>query len=223
MEWEQLLIDQQLVVIYLKEAEGDRQFPILIGIFEATSIDRRVKDYPAPRPLTHDLLGSVISSLGATVGHVIVSDLSNDTFFAKLVLNLTDGSEMDVDCRPSDAIAVAVRGGQLATGTDGQQHWFPSIQEAQAFVEQLDYASGDERGEVRSKVPIFVEDGVLDKAGIVMDADAKNLGDGIAASGQGRQRPSKSVTSEEIEKMSAFSDFLQDLPGLEDIGQQSGS
>lgn len=95
-------------VIYLQEVDGERQFPILIGIFEATSIDRRVKDkYTPPRPLTHDLIVSVAESLGATVEGVVISELHEHTYFAKL--QLRRGEELiEVDSRPSDAIAVAV-------------------------------------------------------------------------------------------------------------------
>ncbi len=97
--------DQQ--VIYLKEVDGDRTFPILIGIYEATSIDRRVKKYHAPRPLTHDLLVNVVESLGAEVQDVVISDLREHTYFAKLRVRF-EGELVDVDARPSDAIAIAV-------------------------------------------------------------------------------------------------------------------
>lgn len=95
-------------VIYLQEVDGERQFPILIGIFEATSIDRRVKDnYHPPRPLTHDLIVSVTEHLGATIESVIISELQEHTYFAKLQLR-KDGELIEVDARPSDAIAIAV-------------------------------------------------------------------------------------------------------------------
>jgi bifunctional DNase/RNase len=95
-------------VIYLQEVDGERQFPILIGIFEATSIDRRVKEkYTPPRPLTHDLIVSVAESLGATIEGVIISELHEHTYFAKLQLRRGD-ELIEVDARPSDAIAVAV-------------------------------------------------------------------------------------------------------------------
>ncbi len=101
------LTDNQ--VIYLKEADGDREFPILIGIFEATNIDRRVKeDYQPPRPLTHDLIVRVAESLGARVESVIISDLNDHTYFAQLRLVRADGETIEIDSRPSDAIAVAV-------------------------------------------------------------------------------------------------------------------
>ena len=101
------LTDNQ--VIYLQEVDGEREFPILIGIFEATNIDRRVKeDYQPPRPLTHDLIVRVADSLGATVDSVIIRDLTDHTYFAHLRLRKDDGEMIEIDSRPSDAIAVAV-------------------------------------------------------------------------------------------------------------------
>jgi uncharacterized protein len=94
-------------VIYLKEVDGERQFPILIGIFEATSIDRRVKDIPRPRPLTHDLLVASIEALGAKLDSVVISELHEHTYFASLRIK-HNGELIQVDARPSDAIAVAV-------------------------------------------------------------------------------------------------------------------
>ena len=94
-------------VIYLKEVDGDRQFPILIGIFEATSIDRRVRGKRAPRPLTHDLLVSVVEALGGELDSVVISELREHTYFAKLRV-IQDGEIQELDARPSDAIAVAV-------------------------------------------------------------------------------------------------------------------
>ena len=71
-------------VIYLREMDGDRQFPILIGIFEATSIDRRVKEIPRTRPLTHDLIVDAIEKLGGTLDSVAISELKEHTYFASL-------------------------------------------------------------------------------------------------------------------------------------------
>ncbi len=97
--------DQQ--VIYLKEVDGDRMFPILIGIFEATSIDRRVKQFTTPRPLTHDLLVNLANSMGGQFQDVIISDLQDHTYYA--VLRIRQGDKLiELDARPSDAIAVAV-------------------------------------------------------------------------------------------------------------------
>jgi len=97
--------DQQ--VIYLKEVDGERMFPILIGIFEATSIDRRVKDHQSPRPLTHDLLVNLVEALGAELDSVVISELREHTYYAKLRVR-HEGELIEIDSRPSDAIAVAV-------------------------------------------------------------------------------------------------------------------
>jgi len=94
-------------VIYLKEVGGDRQFPILIGIFEATSIDRRVKSDKPQRPLTHDLLVSIVDALGGELDSVVITDLRKHTYYAKLRIRV-DGELIEIDSRPSDAIAVAV-------------------------------------------------------------------------------------------------------------------
>ena len=87
---------------------NDRYLPIWIGASEADAIAVTLQDVNVPRPLTHDLLRSVISSMGATVNQIIVSDLNNDTFFAKIVIQ-HNGTTMEIDARPSDAIALAVR------------------------------------------------------------------------------------------------------------------
>ena len=97
--------DQQ--VVYLKEVEGDRTFPILIGLFEATSIDRRVKNHQSPRPLTHDLLVSAVEILGGEFQDVVISELKEHTDFATVRV-LKDGELIEIDARPSDAIAIAV-------------------------------------------------------------------------------------------------------------------
>ena len=97
--------DQQ--VIYLREVEGTRAFPILIGLFEATSIDRRVKGYASPRPLTHDLLVSTVEQLGAEFQDVVITELRDHTYYARLRVR-HEGELVEIDARPSDAIAVAV-------------------------------------------------------------------------------------------------------------------
>jgi bifunctional DNase/RNase len=94
-------------VIYLKEIDGARTFPILIGLFEATSIDRRVKRIETPRPLTHDLLVNSVEALGGEFQDVVISELKNHTYYAQLRIRM-DGELVEVDARPSDAIAVAV-------------------------------------------------------------------------------------------------------------------
>ena len=90
--------DQQ--VIYLKEVDGDRTFPILIGIFEATSIDRRVKQFQSPRPLTHDLLVNAVETLGGEFQDVVISELKEHTYFAKLRVR-HEGELVEIDARPS--------------------------------------------------------------------------------------------------------------------------
>jgi bifunctional DNase/RNase len=99
------VIDHQM--IWLKEVDGDRVFPIVIGIFEATSIDRRVKKLHSPRPLTHDLIASVVDSLGAELQDIYINELRDHTYFAKLRIR-QNGELVEIDSRPSDAIALAV-------------------------------------------------------------------------------------------------------------------
>jgi bifunctional DNase/RNase len=217
------LMNYQRVVI-LKERGADRYLPIWIGAPEADAIAVRLQDVVVPRPLTHDLLGSVIAELGAVVDHVLVSDLTEDTFFAKLVLNVKDGLPREVDCRPSDAIALAVRGGQVVNTPDGAERWFASVQEAEKFLGELGIHKNDSRFQVRSEVPIYVEDGVIEAAGITMEGDITTpLPDRIKPSYPEASRASKPVTEDEMEKLSAFSEFLADLPGLEDLGSSPGS
>ncbi|GMU21424.1 MAG: hypothetical protein AMXMBFR13_15170 [Phycisphaerae bacterium] len=97
--------EQQIIV--LKERGGGRQFPIVIGMSEAWAIDRRVKNITTPRPLTHDLLANVIRELDAELEKIVVHDLRDHTFYAKLVIR-HNGSLLEVDSRPSDAIALGV-------------------------------------------------------------------------------------------------------------------
>jgi bifunctional DNase/RNase len=99
------VIDHQM--IWLKEVDGERVFPIVIGIFEATSIDRRVKKMHSPRPLTHDLIASVVDSLGAELQDIYINELRDHTYFAKLRIR-QNGELVEIDSRPSDAIALAV-------------------------------------------------------------------------------------------------------------------
>ncbi|MBA7630787.1 hypothetical protein ES703_38312 [subsurface metagenome] len=101
------LMNYQRVVI-LKEKMAERYLPIWIGPAEADAIAVKLQGVNVPRPLTHDLLRTIIDTLGATINSIIVSDLKNDTFYAKIILNV-DGGQMEVDSRPSDALALAVR------------------------------------------------------------------------------------------------------------------
>ena len=94
-------------IIELTEIDGDRTFPIVIGLPEAFAIERRLKGLEIPRPQTHDLLASVIDHLGGTLKEIVVNDLVDGTFYAKLIID-QDGEEIEVDSRPSDAIALGV-------------------------------------------------------------------------------------------------------------------
>jgi bifunctional DNase/RNase len=109
MELKRIIISEihEQQIIILKECEGERSFPIMIGIFEASSIDRRVKHLPSPRPLTHDLVASVIEHMGGELRDVYISELRDHTYYAKLRIRL-NGEMVEVDSRPSDAIALAV-------------------------------------------------------------------------------------------------------------------
>jgi bifunctional DNase/RNase len=123
------LVTQARVVI-LKEVEGDRHLPIWIGPFEAEAIAMELQSIPSTRPLPYDLLRSVIGELGAEVQRIVITEISNDVFYARIVLD-TSGSSIEIDSRPSDAIALAVR----------------------------------------VKVPIFVDDSVMERAGVRLDDD----------------------------------------------------
>jgi len=97
--------DQQ--VIFLREIDGSRAFPILIGLFEATSIDRRVKGEVPHRPLTHDLLKNTIEQMGGVAQDVVINNLQDHTYFATIRVR-RDDDLLEIDSRPSDAIALAV-------------------------------------------------------------------------------------------------------------------
>jgi bifunctional DNase/RNase len=167
------LMNYQRVVI-LKEKESDRYLPIWIGPAEADAIAVKLQDVTVSRPLTHDLLRSVIDTLGAKVSSIIVSELKNDTFYAKIVLNV-DGTQLEVDSRPSDALALAVR----------------------------------------ADVPIFAEEVVLDKAGILLDKETGKPIQEVESGEAGGKKPSE----EELKRMSAFYDFINTLD-LEDFDKR---
>jgi bifunctional DNase/RNase len=162
------LMNYQRVVI-LKEKVAERYLPIWIGAAEADAIAVKLQGVTVPRPLTHDLLRAVIGALGATIDSIIVSDLKNDTFYAKIILNV-DGGQMEIDSRPSDALALAVR-------TDA---------------------------------PIYAEEVVLDRAGILLDKETGKPileeGEEVKGSGEG-----KKVSEEEMKRLSAFYDFINTL------------
>jgi bifunctional DNase/RNase len=109
MELHKIIISdmQHEQIIVLKEVDGERKFPIVIGSDVASAIDRRLKGIAHPRPLTHDLLASVIEELGGQIEQIEINNLEEHTFFARI--HIRQGSEvLKIDSRPSDAIALGV-------------------------------------------------------------------------------------------------------------------
>jgi bifunctional DNase/RNase len=111
MELAKIIIDEkrQDQVIVLKEKDGDRQIPIVIGFMEASSIKIKISGVDVPRPMTHDLLVQVIADLDAHLEKIMIDKLVNNTFHAKLQIKTKAGEIKLIDCRPSDSIALAVR------------------------------------------------------------------------------------------------------------------
>lgn len=95
-------------LITLKEIDAERYLPIWIGPYEADAITIRLRNIEVARPLTHDLLRNVIAEMGGEVSHITVNDLRNDTFYAHITVKI-NGQQVEIDSRPSDAIALAVR------------------------------------------------------------------------------------------------------------------
>ena len=124
-------------VVLLKETDGERFLPIWIGQHESEAIAMRLQGATVPRPLTHDLLTSMITELGGQLNYIVVSDLVNGTFYARLAIEQNSDIQL-VDSRPSDAIALAVR----------------------------------------AEVPLYAENEVLEKAGIVPSPDIRKLQEG---------------------------------------------
>ena len=112
--------------ILLKEMNGNRRLPIIIGAFEAQAIALEIEGIKPPRPLTHDLLKSVIDNLGASIIEVIIDELKENTFFAKIIIEVSALTN-EIDARPSDAIALAVRAQSPIYAAE-------SVMEAAAFI-----------------------------------------------------------------------------------------
>ena len=109
MELSRILITetQDYQLIELREVDGERKFPIVIGLFEAAAIERRLKNVPIQRPQTHELLAQTIEAMGGRLTSIVINDLREHTFFAQLVIEI-EGKTIGVDSRPSDAIALGV-------------------------------------------------------------------------------------------------------------------
>lgn len=157
------LMSQDRVVV-LKDSGSDRYLAIWIGPFEAEAIRVELQGVEVTRPLTHDLLKSVIVQLGGEVEQILINDLRNDTFFARIDVK-SDGRMIEVDSRPSDAIALAVR----------------------------------------LKVPIFVEESVMERAAIKPEDD---LAAEPGPVGKGQEGEGGEQTPEDL---GAFKDFLESL------------
>ncbi|MFA5793530.1 MAG: bifunctional nuclease family protein [Candidatus Brocadiia bacterium] len=108
MELSKIVINEasEEQIIILKEKQGTRIFPIVIGIYEAAALDRQVRNVKTARPLTHDLIISILKGLEISVKRVVINDLQNNTFYARLLVQ-NNGREVEIDSRPSDAIVLA--------------------------------------------------------------------------------------------------------------------
>ncbi len=155
-------------VVILKEKSADRYLPIWIGINEANAIALKITGITPERPITHDLLTNILSAADMTVDRVVITALANEVFYARIVASL-DGKDLEIDSRPSDAIAVAVRVG----------------------------------------AGIFVADEVLDKAGVLPEADADG-GD-----------HSEETDEEELERLSKIRNWVNEL-NLPDLDSEGG-
>ncbi len=153
-------------VVILKDEQGDRYLFIWIATAEAYSIAMELQGTTSVRPLTHDLLKSVIAELGGKVTSVIINDLTDDIFYARLVLD-ANGRHVEVDSRPSDAIALAVR----------------------------------------TKVPIFVAENVLDRAGVTLQDTGESEEAGAKAS------------AGEADNLDVYRDFINSLDALDEFGK----
>jgi bifunctional DNase/RNase len=152
------LVSQHRIVL-LREVDSDRQLPIWIGPCEADAITIELQDVKVARPLTQDLLKNIITELGGTVSHVLIKELNESVFHARLFINVQGEREpREIDCRPSDAIALAVR----------------------------------------TKVPIFISEEVMDVAGVEPEPDMAEEGD-------------EAEDATDVTKLDAFSDFLDTL------------
>jgi uncharacterized protein len=156
------LMNYQRVVI-LREKGTNRYLPIWIGPAEADAIAVKLQNVELSRPLTHDLLQSVITTLGASLDYIVVNGLKDDTFYANLALSI-DGVKLDIDSRPSDALALAVRTG----------------------------------------APIYAEESVLEKAGIILEDEV------------GKRISEDRLDEQELKGLSAYKDFINTLD-LEDF------
>ncbi|MFT5194340.1 MAG: bifunctional DNase/RNase [Cellvibrionaceae bacterium] len=163
------LISQHRIVM-LRDVDGERQLAIWIGPCEAESITLELQDTEIARPMTHDLLKNVIETMNGKISHILINSLQDQVFYARLYIDI-GGKLTDVDCRPSDAIAIAVR----------------------------------------AKVPVFIEEDVMEAVGILpepdlTDEDRQEISDQFEVEAEGK------ITEEKPAKdLDAFTDFLDTL------------
>jgi bifunctional DNase/RNase len=155
-------------VVLLKETAGERYLPIWIGEFEAHAIAMELQGVESPRPLPYDLMRSMLSEIGGSIEHVLVNDLSMDVFYARIVVSVS-GRTIELDSRPSDAIALAVRSG----------------------------------------ASIFVEESVMERAGVNLDDDDAPLD--VERPTSTPQSEQRSEPRPDDEKLSIFRDFINTL------------
>jgi bifunctional DNase/RNase len=157
------LVTQHRVVI-LKEVSGERHLPIWIGPFEAEAIAMELQSMASARPLPYDLMKTIVNDMGGVIRQVLVTDLAQDVYYARIIIE-QNGKRIEIDSRPSDAIALAVR----------------------------------------VKVPILVDETVMDKAGVTLDQE----GDA-----EGENTPERERTGEDVPAgtdLSVFRDFINSL------------
>lgn len=164
------LISQHRVVM-LREADSERQLAIWIGPCEAEAITIELQDTEMARPLTHDLLENSILALGGKVSHILISDLKTDVYYATLFVD-QGGKLLEIDCRPSDAIALAVR----------------------------------------VKCAIFVNEDVMDEAGVYPEPDISEA--------EHDERPAQEVDEEDLIGLDAFRDFVDTLDFDDEQGKK---
>ena len=166
------LVTQHRVVI-LKEVHGERHLPIWIGAYEAEAIAMELQGVSAARPLPYDLMKSLIGDMGGAIDRIVVTDLSQDVFYARIVVQQNDRS-VEIDSRPSDAIALAVR----------------------------------------ARVPILVDDAVMERAGVTLGGDGEADEDAGPTESEGERI--------DDERLSVFRDFINTLD-LDDFDKKRGS
>ncbi len=147
--------------LILKEVSGERRLPIIIGQFEAQAIALELEGIKPPRPLTHDLVKNVLDSLGTTLSDVVVSELRDGTFFARL--NVEGNSvNHEIDARPSDAIAIAIRFGVPIYVSEAVMEEASTMPEAEEGEQQIE-SEGEHPKKSREKTPAYTKESKMEQ------------------------------------------------------------